>query len=140
MQMNEPYRHPAIVAVLHQYFFSGDESLGHCFLDTFLSTNELDNAKEIPQAVLGLVSVAIYAALQEWKDGQTECQHDNFVSADFRDEYELHMKLIDKKILKPDGSGKGKYHTLMAWLYHETQLSTGVDDGLPDLDFDGMEG
>jgi Domain of unknown function (DUF6532) len=63
MQMNEPYRHPAIVAVLHQYFFSGDESLGHCFLDTFLSINELDNAKEIPQAVLGLVSVAVRSLL-----------------------------------------------------------------------------
>ncbi|KAJ3736831.1 hypothetical protein DFJ43DRAFT_1149943 [Lentinula guzmanii] len=107
--------------------------------------NNQDDAKEIPQAMLGLVSIAIYATLEEWKDGGHQCKNEDFASADFNDQYEPHMKFIRAKILKLDGSGKGKYHSLMARLYRKANFSTSVvdenanDSKLLDLDFDGIE-
>ncbi|KAJ3800257.1 hypothetical protein GGU11DRAFT_754513, partial [Lentinula aff. detonsa] len=144
LRANEPYQHPAIIAIMQKFFFSGNKSPGRRFRDTFSSISDQDDAKEIPQAMLGLVSVAIYAALKEWKDGGHQRKNEDFASANFNDQYELHMKFIGAKILKLDGSGKGKYHSLMARLYRKANSSTSVVDEndsnlLPDLDFDGME-
>ncbi|KAJ3709691.1 hypothetical protein DFJ43DRAFT_1044723 [Lentinula guzmanii] len=142
---NEPYRHPAIIAVMRKYFFSGHKSLGRRFHDTFSSSVNSDDSKEIPRAMLGIVVVAIFAALKEWREGCDQRMTQDFVSAEFSDEYDLHMSLIQSKIHKEDGSGKLKYHALMSWLYHEVRIGEGSNikassDKMPELDFDGMDG
>ncbi|KAJ3737507.1 hypothetical protein DFJ43DRAFT_1148631 [Lentinula guzmanii] len=116
---NEPYLHPAIIAVLHKFFFHGRKLLGRRFQDTFSSMVDSNNAKEIPQAMLALVSVAIFAALKEWEQGLNESTSCEFVSANFSEQYDLHIMFLGTRILKTDGSGKGKYHALMARLYGE---------------------
>ncbi|KAJ3989299.1 hypothetical protein F5890DRAFT_1486733 [Lentinula detonsa] len=145
MRTNEPYRHPAIVAVMRRYFFTGNKSLGRRFRDTFSSSLDSDNSKEVPQALLGIVVVAIFAALKEWSEGLDQRKSQDFVSADFSDEYELHMTLLQTKIYKNDGTGIAKYHALMARLYREVSTGSSSDikasssEKMPDLDFDGME-
>ncbi|KAJ3742376.1 hypothetical protein DFH05DRAFT_1461488 [Lentinula detonsa] len=143
---SEPYLHPAIITVLHKFFFHSRKSLGRRFQDTFLSTVDSDNAKKIPQAMLALVSVAIFAALKEWEQGLNESTSREFVSANFSEQYDLHILFLGTRILKTDGSGKGKYHALMARLYREAVSGANVSDAdlagaakLPALDFDGME-
>ncbi|KAJ3979557.1 hypothetical protein F5890DRAFT_1558580 [Lentinula detonsa] len=142
---SEPYRHPAIVAVMRKYFFSGHKSLGRRFHETFSSSVNSDDSKEIPRAMLGIVVVAIFAALKEWSEGCDQRMTQDFVSAEFSDEYDLHMSLIQSKIHKEDGSGKLKYHALMSWLYREARIGEGSNikataDKMPELDFDGMDG
>ncbi|KAJ3978685.1 hypothetical protein F5890DRAFT_1559858 [Lentinula detonsa] len=142
---SEPYRHPAIVAVMRKYFFSGHKSLGHRFHDTFSSSVNSDSSKEIPWAMLGIVVVAIFAALKEWSEGCDQRMTQDFVSAEFSDEYDLHMSLLQSRIYKEDGSGKHKYHSLMSWLYREARMGEGSNikassDKMPELDFDGMDG
>ncbi|KAJ3968813.1 hypothetical protein EV361DRAFT_924102 [Lentinula raphanica] len=145
IQAHEPYRHPAIIAVMRKYFFSGNKSLGRRFHDTFSSSISSDDAKEIPRALLGIVVVAIFAALKEWSEGQDQRATQDFVSADFSDEYDLHMSLLQTRIYKDDGSGKIKYHALMSWLYGEVNANgdggsiKALSEKMPDLDFDGME-
>ncbi|KAJ3711135.1 hypothetical protein DFJ43DRAFT_1039322 [Lentinula guzmanii] len=153
LHANKPYQHPAIIAIMQKFFFSGNKSPGRRFRDTFSSISDQDDAKEIPQAMLGLVSVAVrwdipsmswYLCRSQRKDGGHQRKNEDFASANFNDQYELHMKFIGAKILKLDRSGKGKYHSLMARLYREANSSTSVVDEndsnlLPDLDFDGME-
>ncbi|KAJ3749395.1 hypothetical protein DFH05DRAFT_1593878 [Lentinula detonsa] len=142
---SEPYRHPAIVAVMRKYFFSGHKSLGHRFHDTFSSSVNSNSSKEIPRAMLGIVVVAIFAALKEWSEGCDQRMTQDFVSAEFSDEYDLHMSLLQSRIYKEDGSGKHKYHSLMSWLYCEARMGEGSNikassDKMPELDFDGMDG
>ncbi|KAJ3993024.1 hypothetical protein F5050DRAFT_1714828 [Lentinula boryana] len=144
VRTNEPYRHPAIVAVMRKYFFTGNRSLGCRFQDTFSSSIDSDNSKEIPRALLGIVVVAIFAALKEWHEGLDQRQNQDFVSADFSDEYELHMALLQTKIYRNDGTGKVKYHVLMSRLYHEVTMDSGHNvlassEKMPDVDFNGME-
>ncbi|KAJ3980183.1 hypothetical protein F5890DRAFT_1557941 [Lentinula detonsa] len=144
VRTNEPYRHPAIVAVMRKYFFTGNRSLGRRFQDTFSSSIDSDNSKEIPRALLGIVVVAIFAALKEWHEGLDQRQNQDFVSADFSDEYELHMALLQTKIYRNDGTGKVKYHVLMSRLYREVTMDSGHNvlassEKMPDVDFDGME-
>ncbi|KAJ3758099.1 hypothetical protein EV360DRAFT_70581 [Lentinula raphanica] len=144
IRTSEPYRHPAIAAVMRKYFFSGHKSLGRRFHETFSSSVSSDDSKEIPRAMLGIVVVAIFAALKEWSEGRDQRMTQDFVSAEFSDEYDLHMNLIQSKIHKEDGSGKLKYHALMSWLYREASMGESSNvkassDKMPDLDFDGME-
>ncbi|KAK7461766.1 hypothetical protein VKT23_008196 [Stygiomarasmius scandens] len=138
---NEPYRNPAITAVLHKSFFKGSKALGRRYRDTFSSISPTDPSKEIPMPMLGLAGVAIFAALKEWLTG--EQVDDNFVAADFAEEYNQHIRLLKEGITKKDGSGKGKYHVIMAHLYREatarSNVDAKVDSRLPDFDFDGME-
>ncbi|KAJ3964406.1 hypothetical protein EV361DRAFT_942234 [Lentinula raphanica] len=135
IRTSEPYRHPAIVAVMRKYFFSGHKSLGRRFHETFSSSVSSDDEKEIPRAMLGIVVVAIFAALKEWSEGRDQRTTQDFVSAEFSDEYDLHMNLIQSKIHKEDGSGKLKYHALMG----EGSNVQASSDKMPELDFDGME-
>ncbi|KAJ3996009.1 hypothetical protein F5050DRAFT_1808148 [Lentinula boryana] len=144
IRTNEPYRHPAIVAVMRKYFFTGNRSLGRRFQDTFSSSIDSDNSKEIPRALLGIVVVAIFAAVKEWHEGLDQRQNQDFVSADFSDEYELHMALLQTKIYQNNGTGKVKYHILMSRLYREVTMDSGHNvlassEKMPDVDFDGME-
>ncbi|KAJ3826348.1 hypothetical protein F5880DRAFT_1504736 [Lentinula raphanica] len=108
-----------IRTIIRKFFFSGHKSLGRRFHETFSSLVSSDDEKEIPRAMLGIVVVAIFAALKEWSEGRDQCTTQDFVSAEFSDEYNLHMNLIQSKIHKEDGSGKLKYHALMSWLYRE---------------------
>ncbi|KAJ3720189.1 hypothetical protein DFJ43DRAFT_1096034 [Lentinula guzmanii] len=116
---NEPYRHPALVAVIHRYFFAGKKPLGHRFRATFTSSIKTDDAKEIPKAMLGLAAVAIYDSLKEWVKGEGNRVKKDFDSESISGEYDRHMKLINEKIIKADGSGQRKYHTLMSRLYQD---------------------
>ncbi|KAJ3783953.1 hypothetical protein GGU10DRAFT_403210 [Lentinula aff. detonsa] len=88
----------------------------------FSSSVNSDNSKEIPRVMLGIVIVAIFAALKEWSEGCDQCMTQDFVSAEFSNEYKLHMSLIQSKIHKEDRSGKLKYHALMSWLYREARI------------------
>ncbi|KAJ3715705.1 hypothetical protein C8R42DRAFT_645597 [Lentinula raphanica] len=122
---NEPYLHPGIAAVLNKFFFSGKKALGRCFEDTFTSSSEHDDSKEIPQALLGLVSVA-------WDKGKDQRKNQDFVSSEFNEEYELHIMFLRSKILKPDGSGKAKGS-------NTSNGGSAEASKLPEIDFDGME-
>ncbi|KAJ3716749.1 hypothetical protein DFJ43DRAFT_1043298 [Lentinula guzmanii] len=135
----------SICTIMRKYFFSGHKSLSRRFHETFSSSVNSDNSKEIPRAMLGIVVVAIFAALKEWSEGCDQRMTQDFVSAEFSDEYDLHMSLIQSKIHKEDGSGKLKYHALMFWLYREARIGEGSNikataDKMPELDFDGMDG
>ncbi|THU92310.1 hypothetical protein K435DRAFT_862630 [Dendrothele bispora CBS 962.96] len=137
---NEPYRHPAIIAVLQKAFFKGPKSIGVRYHDNFTSISQKDASKEIPTAMLALAGVAIFAALKEWSSGiQIE---EDFSAADFAEEYENHINMLNLKILRPDKSGKEKYHALMAYLFRESSRRSGSVTSntfqLPDIDFDGM--
>ncbi|THU81516.1 hypothetical protein K435DRAFT_873254 [Dendrothele bispora CBS 962.96] len=137
---NEPYRHPAIIAVLQKAFFKGPKSIGVRYHDNFASISQKDASKEIPTAMLALAGVAIFAALKEWSSGiQVE---EDFLAADFAEEYENHINMLNLKILRPDKSGKEKYHALMAHLFRESNRRSGSvtsnTSQLPDIDFDGM--
>ncbi|THU96677.1 hypothetical protein K435DRAFT_858308 [Dendrothele bispora CBS 962.96] len=137
---NEPYRHPAIIMVLQKAFFKGPKSIGVRYHDNFTSISQKDTSKEIPIAMLALAGVAIFAALKEWSSGfQVE---EDFSAADFAEEYENHVNMLNLKILRPDKSGREKYHALMAHLFRESNRRSGTATSntsqLPDIDFDGM--
>ncbi|KAK7437569.1 hypothetical protein VKT23_018467 [Stygiomarasmius scandens] len=106
-------------------------------LKTYMAS-EADNAKEIPLAMLGLVGTAIFASLKEYSSG--EHQKEGFEAAVFQEEYNKHIVFCQERIIKPDQSGRQKYHNLTAKLYREASNTTSFDDSdLPDIDFDGME-
>ncbi|KAJ3979305.1 hypothetical protein F5890DRAFT_1558907 [Lentinula detonsa] len=145
IRLNEPYLHPAIIAVLHNFFFKGPKSLGQHFCDTFVSTIKTDDAKEIPRAMLSLVVIGVFAAIKEWEGGKDERDKHEFITTAFADQYTLHTNVMNEKILKSKvGNGTQKYHTLMARLYREAKSGTGTSSDLsdtlmPDVDFAGME-
>ncbi|KAJ4485649.1 hypothetical protein J3R30DRAFT_1386995 [Lentinula aciculospora] len=122
IRRNEPYLHPAIVAVLHKIFFKGPKSFGQQFCDTFVSTSKTDEAKEIPQAMLSLVIIGVFAAIKEWERGKDGRERQEFIASTFADQYTLHTTLINEKILNSKVShGAQKYHTLMARLNREAR-------------------
>ncbi|KAJ3791966.1 hypothetical protein GGU11DRAFT_761152, partial [Lentinula aff. detonsa] len=92
-----------ICTIMCKYFFFGHKSLGHRFHDTFSSSVNSDSSKEIPRAMLGIVIVVIFAALKEWSEGCDQRMTQDFVSAEFSDEYDLHMSLLQSRIHKEDG-------------------------------------
>ncbi|KAJ3767528.1 hypothetical protein FB446DRAFT_707738 [Lentinula raphanica] len=126
---NEPYLHPAIIAVLHNFFFKGP--------------NKTDDAKEVPQAMLSLVVIAVFAAIKEWEGGKDERDKQEFVASTFSDQYTLHATLLNEKIRNSNvGDGVQKYHTLMARLYREAKSgsATATDVAstlMPDIDLAG---
>ncbi|KAK7439038.1 hypothetical protein VKT23_017744 [Stygiomarasmius scandens] len=134
---HQPYLHPAVLAVLKASFWNA-QGLGRRLEGTFHSSSEADNAKEIPLAMLGLVGTAIFASLKEYSSG--EHQKEGFEAAVFQEEYNKHIVFCQERIIKPDQSGRQKYHNLTAKLYREASNTTSFDDSnLPDVDFDGME-
>ncbi|KAJ3759124.1 hypothetical protein EV360DRAFT_69773 [Lentinula raphanica] len=141
---NEPYLHPAIIAVLHNFFFKGPKSFSRRFADTFESTSKTDDAKEVPQAMLSLVVIAIFAAIKEWEGGKDERDKQEFVASTFSDQYTLHATLLNEKIRNSNvGDGAQKYHTLMARLYREAKSGSGTamdvaSTLMPDIDLAGM--
>ncbi|KAF5317455.1 hypothetical protein D9758_018658 [Tetrapyrgos nigripes] len=137
---NEPYRHQCIVTVLHLSFFKGSTSIANRHPDSFTSISSDDNRKEIPKSMLALAGTAIFAALKEWETGdQVE---EDFSAKVFVEEYNKHLTMLEGKILRPDNSGKEKYHRLMAHLYEQASKkssSASIGSELPDIDFDAME-
>ncbi|KAJ4470136.1 hypothetical protein J3R30DRAFT_3538987 [Lentinula aciculospora] len=120
IRSNEPYLHPAIISVLYKFFFKSSKSLGNRFGDTFVSTSKTDDAKEVPEAMLSLAVVTVFAALKEWEEGKTERQKQDFAATSFNETYTLHKATLLDKILKSKvGDGAQKYHMLMARLYRE---------------------
>ncbi|KAJ3734610.1 hypothetical protein DFJ43DRAFT_1037796 [Lentinula guzmanii] len=143
IRLNEPYRHPAIITVLHKVFFKGAKSYGQHFINTFTSSSSTDDMKEIPSAMLTLVIVGIFAALKEWEEGEDQREEQDFASATFADVVGLHNALLIDKIRDAKvGNGAGKYHTLMARLYRDAKVGKGISvalDQVPDVDLEGME-
>ncbi|KAJ3966649.1 hypothetical protein EV361DRAFT_934169 [Lentinula raphanica] len=145
IRRNEPYLHPAIITVLHNSFFKGPKSFSHRFSDTFVSTSKTDEAKEIPQAMLSLVIIGIFAAIKEWEGGKDEREKQEYVASTFADQYTLHEAIIKEKILNSKVSdGPQKNHTLMARLYREAKSGAGTaadssDVLMPDIDLAGMD-
>ncbi|KAJ4475496.1 hypothetical protein J3R30DRAFT_3499809 [Lentinula aciculospora] len=120
IRRNEPYLHPAIISVLHKFFFKSSKSLGNRFGDTFVSTSKTDDTKKVPEAMLSLAVVTVFAALKEWEEGKTERQKQDFAATSFNETYTLHKATLLDKILKSKvGDGAQKYHMLMARLYRE---------------------
>ncbi|THU89684.1 hypothetical protein K435DRAFT_802527 [Dendrothele bispora CBS 962.96] len=139
-QANRPYRHIAVAEVLNKAFFKGRKAIGKQYESNFTSVSTKDTAKELPKAMVALAGVALFAALKEWKSGSQI--DEDFSAADMKEEYDNHIQLIDEQIMKKDGSGKEKYHNLMAHLYCEankTHASNSKNSKLPKIDFDGME-
>ncbi|THU95144.1 hypothetical protein K435DRAFT_798366 [Dendrothele bispora CBS 962.96] len=117
---NEPYRHPAIIEVLKQAFFSQDsKSIGKRYEDNFQSTSPTDPAKEIPMPMLALAGVAIFAALKEWASGTRV--NEDFAGIVMSEEYEKHISLCKGRIIGEDGSGRTKYHNMTTRLYREAK-------------------
>ncbi|KAF5328881.1 hypothetical protein D9758_018394 [Tetrapyrgos nigripes] len=117
---NQPYRHPAVLDVLKEALWTDSPhaaSLGKKFVDMFSSTVDEDDAKEVPMAMIDLVRIAIFAALREYTTGTRVKQ--NFDLVLMRTEYEKHIQLMEQKIIKPDQSGRSKYHNMAAELYRE---------------------
>ncbi|KAJ3791335.1 hypothetical protein GGU11DRAFT_804419, partial [Lentinula aff. detonsa] len=122
IRRNEPYLHPAIITVLHNFFFKGPKSFGKRFSETFTSSSKSSNAKEVPQAMLALVVVGIFAALKEWEGGKDERDKQEYAPASFIEISTLHTNILVNKILNAKaGSGGQKYHSLMSRLYREAQ-------------------
>ncbi|THU93562.1 hypothetical protein K435DRAFT_799612 [Dendrothele bispora CBS 962.96] len=137
---NEPYRHPAIIEVLKQAFFSQDsKSIGKRYEDNFQSTSPTDPAKEIPMPMLALAGVAIFAALKEWASGTRV--NEDFAGIVMSEEYEKHISLCKGRIIGEDGSGRNKYHNMTTRLYREAkgQGTSTTSSELPEIDVDGME-
>ncbi|KAJ3991027.1 hypothetical protein F5050DRAFT_1813083 [Lentinula boryana] len=136
IRLNEPYRHPAIITVLHKVFFKGAKSYGQHFINTFTSSSSTDDMKEIPSAMLTLVIVGIFAALKEWEEGEDQREEQDFASATFADVVGLHNALLIDKIRDAKvGNGAEKYHTLMARLYRDAKAGKGISvalDQVPD--------
>ncbi|KAF5340533.1 hypothetical protein D9758_015824 [Tetrapyrgos nigripes] len=138
---NEPYQHPAVVDILKDAFWTDSAnhvSLGKKYTETFSSTVDDDSAKEVPKAMLGLIGIAIFAALREYTIGTHVKQ--NFDLSIMRDEYLRHIRFIEQKIIKDDGSGRKKYHNMAAKLYQQVTKSgeAANEDELPDVDWDNM--
>ncbi|KAF5366043.1 hypothetical protein D9758_006625 [Tetrapyrgos nigripes] len=138
---NEPYQHPAVVDILKDAFWTDSAnhvSLGKKYTETFSSTVDDDSAKEVPKAMLGLIGIAIFAALREYTTGTRVKQ--NFDLSIMRDEYLRHIRFIEQKIIKDDGSGRKKYHNMAAKLYQQVTKSgeAANEDELPDVDWDNM--
>ncbi|KAJ3782624.1 hypothetical protein GGU10DRAFT_335402 [Lentinula aff. detonsa] len=114
---------------------------GQICIDTLLSLQLCANISSLVTNPSVAASMIRFPLLSTPDQRMTQ----DFVLAEFSDEYDLHMSLIQSKIHKEDGSGKLKYHALMSWLYREVRIGEGSNikassDKMPELDFDGMDG
>ncbi|KAK7464426.1 hypothetical protein VKT23_006593 [Stygiomarasmius scandens] len=139
---NQPYQHPAVHDVLKHAFWTDSQNhvcLGKRLVDTFSSSVDHDDAKEVPMAMIGLVSVAIFATLREYSTGSQVKQ--TFDSAIMRTEYLKHIRLMEDRIIGQNGNGRNKYHNMASRLYQELMKDTNSAsaEDLPVIDVDNME-
>ncbi|THU89468.1 hypothetical protein K435DRAFT_914385 [Dendrothele bispora CBS 962.96] len=138
LRSNEPYRHPAVVAVLRQALFDGKKAIGRRYMENFECNSDLDDCKEIPKHMLAFIATTIFAVLNEWSTG-LEVKAEFEVSS-FQTHYKEHLQLLEEKILKK--GGKEKYHNLMSYLFREATCRVGTatvsESNLPEIDFDNM--
>ncbi|TEB31127.1 hypothetical protein FA13DRAFT_1774501 [Coprinellus micaceus] len=139
----EPYRHPAIVAVL-QSFFRDSKCIGQIFSTSFTSSIQEDDdvrswEPEIPIPMLALSVAMLHAEISLWKYGRREMV--KFDADSHFTAYDHHVKFLENlrnKYLP-------KYHRLMAYLYTQARDADSAGDGpnedtgvLKSLDLDGM--
>ncbi|KAI0334244.1 hypothetical protein GY45DRAFT_1270510 [Cubamyces sp. BRFM 1775] len=108
----KPYQHPAVAAVIRACFFTGIGAFATLHADRFASSlPDRADEREIPMAMLALVSTAIHASLAEWKTGSHKSIP--FSGDAFLDVYNEHRTLligIHKQNIRA-------YHTMMHRLY-----------------------
>ncbi|KAJ3740913.1 hypothetical protein DFH05DRAFT_1544470 [Lentinula detonsa] len=99
--------------------------------------------RKIPSAMLTLVIIGIFIALEEWEEGEDQREEQDFASATFADIVRLYNTLLIDKIHDAKVSnGAEKYHTLIACLYRDAKAGKGISVALnqnPDMDLEGME-
>ncbi|EPQ50050.1 hypothetical protein GLOTRDRAFT_134307 [Gloeophyllum trabeum ATCC 11539] len=115
----EPYRHPAVLNVLQQAIFTGRSSFASGHIQLFESSSkDYPDEKEVPLAMLALVSTAIHAAIDEWSSG-TVMQLD-FSGNRFAAVYTAHKDTL-KHIQK---TSPKFYHETMAYLFKTARGAT----------------
>ncbi|KAI0941787.1 hypothetical protein AcW1_003584 [Taiwanofungus camphoratus] len=138
----KPFQHPAIIAGLQQCFFSGLKSFGHKNINLFTTSDpERPDEKEIPMAMLGLVTTAIFASLMQWSS--TEKMKVNFGADAFIGVYEEAIAFLTA--IKTQGPRQ--YHTMMRRLFDTASGSTDARkpqkstaaESLAILDLTGMD-
>ncbi|KAI0960714.1 hypothetical protein AcV7_000018 [Taiwanofungus camphoratus] len=138
----KPFQHPAIIAGLQQCFFSGLKSFGHKNINLFTTSDpERPDKKEIPMAMLGLVTTAIFASLMQWSS--TEKMKVNFGADAFIGVYEEAIAFLTA--IKTQGPRQ--YHTMMRRLFDTASGSTDARkpqkstaaESLAILDLTGMD-
>ncbi|KAJ7467313.1 hypothetical protein B0H11DRAFT_2284430 [Mycena galericulata] len=98
LKTDEPFLHPALVAVLKQGVFTGQfkAKIQHLFIST---RKKSPTKVEVPDPMVALAATAIYAALVEYRL-TGEHQSINFIEGAYEDTYRNHIKtLTDTRIL-----------------------------------------
>ncbi|KZT18175.1 hypothetical protein NEOLEDRAFT_1125670 [Neolentinus lepideus HHB14362 ss-1] len=112
----EPYRHPAVLAVVRQAYFQSKMAK---FVATILSLSAFSSSlkdrdePELPAAMVALASTAIHAAISEWSSGTVLAL--DFSGNGFASVYNSHIVNLNHiRTTRPN-----MYHDMMSWLLRE---------------------
>ncbi|KAI1782336.1 hypothetical protein LXA43DRAFT_1068910 [Ganoderma leucocontextum] len=134
---NQPFSLPIFVDMLQIAFFSKRTSYGHRISHLFMSSlPDQPDEKEISAAMLGLISTAIYAAIDDFKFDRYEAQ--KFEANMFIQAYRKNLENLSKIKIKNTAA----YHRLMHDLYIRVTGPAGGSsaaiDSMDYLDIEGM--
>ncbi|KAI1797996.1 hypothetical protein LXA43DRAFT_1088150 [Ganoderma leucocontextum] len=134
---NQPFSLSIFVDMLQVAFFSKRTSYGHRISHLFMSSlPDQPDEKEIPAAMLGLISTAIYAAIDDFKFDRYEAQ--KFEANMFIQAYRKNLENLSKIKIKNTAA----YHRLMHDLYIRVTGPAGGSsttvDSMDYLDIEGM--
>ncbi|KAI0704545.1 hypothetical protein C8Q76DRAFT_697139 [Earliella scabrosa] len=119
----KPYGIPVFAQVLRNAFFRDERSFGYRVVDRFESSlADEPNEKEIPAAMLALVSTALYASIGDYRN--IHYKAGEFKANLFLDVYRQNMQTLSElKAERPRN-----YHNLMHNLYTEVCVLSGAPD------------
>ncbi|TFK52085.1 hypothetical protein OE88DRAFT_1699514 [Heliocybe sulcata] len=116
---NAPYEHQIFIDILRAQFFAGPSSIASQYSDLFVSTlTDKDSEKEIPGAMMALVSTAIYASLSDWKARDKKAR--KFSADEYANQYEDNMSVLAGIHQRHPRA----YHSTMHRLYVQASGST----------------
>ncbi|EPQ54138.1 hypothetical protein GLOTRDRAFT_139522 [Gloeophyllum trabeum ATCC 11539] len=117
LRKTEPYKNPAILAILSALYFSGSGALGMKHPDLFTSTSLTDPAPEIPISMVALVATTIHNALMEWQSGKRQARE--FSALNCGDVYRTHVEILEKIKVKAPGF----FHQMMVDIYRRARAA-----------------
>ncbi|KAI0716909.1 hypothetical protein C8Q76DRAFT_795146 [Earliella scabrosa] len=119
----KPYGIPVFAQVLRNAFFRDERSFGYRVVDRFESSlADQPDEKEIPAAMLALVSTALYASIGDYRN--VHYKAGEFKANLFLDAYRQNMQTLSElKAERPRN-----YHNLMHNLYTEVCVLSGAPD------------
>ncbi|KAF9529838.1 hypothetical protein CPB83DRAFT_893078, partial [Crepidotus variabilis] len=139
---SRPYHHPAFIATLRDlYFTSPRRAVAVRYAGRFTSVIKEGHGKEepeIPWSMLGVISVAVYSSLEEWKSGQRVKLKD-FKSEAYEGIFNLAMEFLRNIQTK----SPTRVHRALADLYALVSPDTlsnqaAIANQLEDFDVDAM--